>query len=86
MLCGIRGLHDGDCTYWPESLHSSRSKAPDGARVRLSRDSRRYQSPALPVNVQNHLQEKNLLRFFGVIYLRPIPTPPHIKLRASDFS
>ena len=38
MLCGIRGPHDGDCTHWPGSLHSSRSKALDGERVWLSGD------------------------------------------------
>jgi hypothetical protein len=45
-LCGIPGPHNGDCTYWPRSLHSSRSKTLDGAHVWLSRG----QSP-LPIEV-----------------------------------
>ena len=48
MLCGIRGPHDGDCTYWRGALQPSRSEFLNRSRIRLPRDSRRYQSPSAP--------------------------------------
>src|SRR6266446_628019 len=38
MLCGIRGPHDGDCTYWRGALQPSRSEFLDRSRIRLPRD------------------------------------------------